>query len=46
MRRKTVMIAAAGAAIAVAVAGTAIGAPAVQTIEGELGGKTTPKFDK
>jgi hypothetical protein len=46
MRRKSLMIAATGGVIAVAVAGTAIGAPAVQTIEGELGGKTTPRFDK
>jgi hypothetical protein len=46
MRRKSLLAAAAVAAVTVAVVGTAIGAPAVQTIEGELGGKTTPKFDK
>ncbi len=46
MRRKSLLAVAAVAAVTVAVVGTAIGAPAVQTIEGELGGKTTPKFDK
>jgi hypothetical protein len=46
MRRKSLLVAAAGVAVTAAVAGTAIGAPADQTIEGELGGKTTPKFDK
>jgi hypothetical protein len=46
MRRKFLLAVAAVVAVTVAVVGTAIGAPAVQTIEGELGGKTTPKFDK
>jgi hypothetical protein len=46
MRRKSLLAVAAVAAVTVAVVGTAIGAPAVQTIEGELGGKTTPRFDK
>ena len=46
MRNKRWMIVALGSTIALAFASTAISAPAVQTIDATLGGKTTPKFDK
>jgi hypothetical protein len=46
MRNKRWMIVALGSTIALAFASTAISAPAVQTIDAVLGGKTTPKFDK
>jgi hypothetical protein len=44
--RKRFLIVPVGLIVAAAVAGTAISAPAVQTIDSTLGGKTTPKFDK
>jgi hypothetical protein len=47
MRNKRIMGGiAATAALVVGIAGVAIGAPAVQTIDAEVGGKTTPKLDK
>jgi hypothetical protein len=47
MRKKRFLIVPfAGLAITAAVAATAISAPATQTIDGVLGGKETPKFDK
>jgi hypothetical protein len=44
--RKRFLIVPLGLVIAAAVAATAISAPAVQTLDAVLGGKTTPKFDK
>jgi hypothetical protein len=46
MRNKRFLIGALGLASSLFVASSAIGAPATQTIDGQLGGKETPKFDK
>jgi hypothetical protein len=46
MRKKRFLIAGLGLAISIVVAGTAISAPAIQTMDVVLGGKKTPKFDK
>jgi len=46
MRKKRFLIAGLGLAISIVVAGTAISAPAVQTLDVEVGGKSAPKFDK
>lgn len=46
MRNKRWMIVALGSTIALVFASSAISAPAIQTIDSTLGGKTTPKFDK
>jgi hypothetical protein len=46
MRNKRLLIGALALAISVFVASAAFGATATQTIDGQVGGKTTPKFDK
>src|SRR4051794_3231671 len=46
MRNKRWMIVALGVTLALGVAAQALGVTAVQTIDVQLGGKTTPKFDK
>jgi len=46
MRKKRFLIAGLGLAISIVVAGTAISAPAIQTMDVEVGGKSAPKFDK
>jgi hypothetical protein len=46
MRKKRFLIAGLGLAISIVVAGTAISAPAIQTMDVVVGGKSAPKFDK
>jgi hypothetical protein len=46
MRKKRFLIGATGLAVSAVAVSVAIAAPATQTIDSVLGGKTTPKFDK